>query len=142
MGRPSSYKPEYARQAKKLCALGAIDADLADFFGVSERTINSWKEKHSEFLQSLKEAKSETDSRVVRALFERAIGYSHPEDKIFNNNGKALIVKTTKHYPPDTAAAFIWLKNRQPDEWKERPEGGGNVGSEELLKRIADMLPD
>lgn len=31
-GRPTKYKPEYAEQASKLCALGATDAQLADFF--------------------------------------------------------------------------------------------------------------
>ena len=57
MGRPTKYKAEYAEQAAKLCALGAVDAQLADFFGVSEPTINAWKDKHPAFLKSLKESK-------------------------------------------------------------------------------------
>lgn len=142
MGRKSTYQKAYCEQAKKLCKLGAIDADLADFFGVSVVTLNAWKNKHPEFLKSLKESKSEADSRVVRALYERAIGYSHPEDKIFNNNGSPLIVPTVKHYAPDTVAAFIWLKNRMPDDWRDKPDGGANLDSEALLQKIADMLPD
>jgi hypothetical protein len=36
-GRPSVYRPEYARQAAKLCErFAAVDADLADFFEVSQ----------------------------------------------------------------------------------------------------------
>lgn len=31
-GRPSSYQPEYAEQARKLCLLGATDQEIADFF--------------------------------------------------------------------------------------------------------------
>ena len=108
----SKYKPEYDEQARKLCLLGAIDRDLGSFFDVCEKTINTWKEEHPSFLQSIKEAKKEADAKVVRSLFERATGYEHPEDKIFNNNGSELIVATTKHYAPDTAAAIFWLKNR------------------------------
>jgi hypothetical protein len=33
-----------------------------------------------------------------------------------------MIVPTTKHYPPDTAAAIIWLKNRQPERWRDKIE--------------------
>jgi hypothetical protein len=31
-GRPTSFKPEYVAQAEKLCALGATDQEIADFF--------------------------------------------------------------------------------------------------------------
>ncbi|MFD0965280.1 hypothetical protein ACFQ02_00145 [Seminibacterium arietis] len=31
-GRPTKYKAEYAIQVEKLCLLGAIDKDIADFF--------------------------------------------------------------------------------------------------------------
>ena len=40
-GRPSSYKPEYAKMARHLCKLGATDADLAEAFGVSVVTIDN-----------------------------------------------------------------------------------------------------
>lgn len=121
-GRPSSFKPEYAEQARKLCLLGATDKDLADFFGYSEQTINAWKDKHPEFLEALKSGKSVADARVERALFERAVGYSHPEDKIFIHNGKPVVVPTTKHFAPDAVSCIFWLKNRMPDKWRDKPE--------------------
>lgn len=39
-GRKSAYQKEYANQALKLCLLGATDKELADFFSVSEQTLN------------------------------------------------------------------------------------------------------
>ena len=120
MARPSKYTQEYADQAYKLCLLGATDAQLADFFGVEEKTINNWKEKHPKFLQSLNNAKLVADNEVEKSLFQRAMGYSHPEDKIFNNDGEPLIVSTTKHYPPDTTACIFWLKNRQKEQWRDK----------------------
>lgn len=121
-GRKTLYKKEYADQAYKLCQLGATDVQLADFFGVTEKTLNNWKHAHPEFLQSLKESKAELDARVERSLFERATGYNHPEDKIFNHAGEPLIVPTIKHHAPDVAAQIFWLKNRQPERWRDKQE--------------------
>lgn len=40
-GRPTKYKPEYVEQSAKLCALGATDMELADFFEV-DRTKDQY----------------------------------------------------------------------------------------------------
>ena len=125
MGRPTKYKAEFAEQARKLCLLGATDAEMADFFGVSERTLNDWKKAHPAFLQSLKSGKVMADAEVATRLYERALGYSHPEEKVFNNQGEIVTHQTTKHYPPDTTAAAIWLNNRKPDRWRNKPEPDG-----------------
>jgi hypothetical protein len=124
-GRPTLYKPKYVKQAKKLCLLGATDAEIADFFEVNVATIYRWKNTHDEFCEALKAGKEVADDRVERSLYQRALGYTHEEDKIFNNNGEALIVPTRKHYPPDTAAAIFWLKNRRSGDWREKVEHEG-----------------
>lgn len=118
-GRPSKYRFEYAEQARKLCLLGATDRELASFFGVCEMTINNWKKEHQEFCDSLRRGKMQADSNVAESLYRRALGYSHPEEKIFQYEGQPVRVDTTKHYPPDTAAASLWLRNRQPSKWKD-----------------------
>ena len=144
MGRPTAYKPEYALQAEKLCGMfGATDLDLAKYFGVAERTIYNWKHDHDDFLHALK-SKKLADERVERALYERATGYSHPEDKIFNNNGEELIIETMKHYPPDTGAAIAWLANRDPERWKKDPNGSGSAGDAlaDSISKLIDKLPN
>lgn len=55
--RPTKYKKEYDEQVRKLCLLGAIDTEIADLFGVDERTINRWKVDYPGFCQSIKEGK-------------------------------------------------------------------------------------
>lgn len=123
-GRPTKYKEEYASQATKLCQLGATDSEIADFFNVDERTINNWKTAHPEFFQSLKAGKELADDRVERALYQRAIGYTHDAVKIVADakTGESLAVPFREHYPPDTTAAIFWLKNRKPADWRDKTE--------------------
>lgn len=121
-GRPTSFKPEYAKQAEKLCRLGATDADLADFFSVTFQTINNWKVQFPEFFESLKQSKQEADVRVEQSLYQRAMGYSCNEDDIRVIDNQIVITPTIKHYPPDTTAMIFWLKNRKPVEWRDKQE--------------------
>jgi hypothetical protein len=118
-GRPSKYKPEYAQQAAKLCALGATDAQLADFFGVAISTVSLWKVQHAEFSEALKLVKDEVDQKVEQSLFRRAMGYEHDEVDIRVVNGEVVQTPIRKFYPPDTTACIFWLKNRKPAEWRE-----------------------
>ncbi|NLW90671.1 MAG: hypothetical protein GXY34_03605 [Syntrophomonadaceae bacterium] len=126
-GRPTDYKEDYCKKAYKLCLLGATDKEMADIFGVAESTLNLWKKEHKEFSESLKMGKEAADANVANRLYQRAMGYQHPEDKIFNDNGEPLIVPTTKHYPPDPTAAIFWLKNRQPQKWRDKQEIDTNI---------------
>lgn len=121
-GRPTKFKPEYNKQVVGLCKLGATDIQLAEFFGVTEQTINNWKNDHPGFFESIKRGKLAADRKVAQSLYHRALGYSHKEDKIFQHDGKPLIVPTIKNYPPDSTAAIFWLKNRQPQDWRDKQE--------------------
>lgn len=137
-GRPTKYKDDYDDQAYKLCLLGSTDKELANFFEVAESTINLWKLEHEGFSESIKRGKSLADANVAERLYKRAMGYEHKEDKIFNNNGKALVVGTTKHYAPDTTAAIFWLKNRQPARWRDKQEVDVTISPlNELLQQIS-----
>lgn len=124
MARPEKYKDEYVKQASVACKLGATDADLAEMFSVSQRTINYWKSNFEEFANSLVLGKEPADERVKSSLYHRATGYSHPEDDIRVIDGEIVITPTIKHYPPDTTACIFWLKNRLPEEFRANPEPG------------------
>jgi len=120
MARPTAFKPEFVKQAAKLCKLGATDADLADFFDVSIRTIANWQAQHPEFLHALKMGKAEADGKVERSLFHRAVGYTFDALKIFNHQGTIINAPYREHVPPDTTAAIFWLKNRKSAQWRDK----------------------
>lgn len=138
-GRPSSYKPEYAEQAAKLCALGATDADLADFFEVSIRTVERWRSQFPEFCRSIKEAKAEADNRVERSLYQKAVGYTFDSVKIFQHQGEIINAPYREHVPPDTTAAIFWLKNRRKDEWRDKHEHEHTGQMVMIAKDAADL---
>ena len=119
-GAPTRYMKSFPEKAYKLCRLGAIDTDLADFFNVSVVTLNNWKKAHPEFITSIKKAKEDRNNAVVRSLLERATGYSHTEGKIFCDKGQIVRAETTKHYPPDPTSMIFWLKNRDPKNWRDK----------------------
>lgn len=148
MARPTKFKPEYNDQVEKLCKLGATDAQLADFFNVTEQTVNNWKAQFPEFFESIKRGKIQADIEIADSLFHRAKGYSHPDTKAQfvqgKDGGKWEYAELIKHYPPDTAAAFIWLKNRQGWADKQTVEHEGSIehtgDSKEVGRRIRALV--
>lgn len=121
-GRPTEYKAAYAEGAKKLARLGATDEEIADFFDIDVRTLYRWKNSHDDFCHALKVGKDQSDERVVRALYHRAIGYRQEAVKIFMPSGaeEPVYAPYTEIIAPDTTAAIFWLKNRRPEEWRAR----------------------
>lgn len=147
-GRRTEYREEFAERAYQFCLLGATDKELATFFDVSEKTVNTWKKQHPEFLQSIKKGKEIADATVADRLFKRATGYEHPDTHISVFMGEATITPTIKHYPPDTTACIFWLKNRQKDKWRDKREtevtgeNGGPIQFSDIerAKRLAAIL--
>lgn len=142
-GRPPKYDPERTpAQAEKLCRqFGADDQALAEYFEVDVSTISRWKNEHPPFKEAVKRGKDEFDTeRVEKALVHRAIGYSHPEDDIRVVNGEIVITPTIKHYPPDTAAAIFWLKNRQRDRWRDKIEHDHGVQPDNPIVSLLEVI--
>lgn len=146
VGRPTLYRPEYAKQAVALCRLGATDPELADFFEVSIATIKLWAAQHEEFLAARMSGKLAYDDRVEHALAARALGYEHDEVDIRVVEGQIVQTPIRKHYPPDSTAAIFWLKNRRSGAWKDRTEQKVEaevtevVDKEDLARRVIYLL--
>lgn len=127
-GRPSKYHEGFCHLVEIATLIGGIKPELAVLLGASGTAIDEWMNGNAAagrlpkpgFAAAIKRGRANADAQVEKSLHARAIGYSHPEDKIFCSEGTIITAATTKHYPPDTAAAFIWLKNRKPGEWRDR----------------------
>lgn len=149
-GRTTKYHPSMAERAYKLALLGLKNKDLAVAFGVDRSTIDSWLVKYKAFKEAVVNGREQADAEVAKALYHRAKGYSHPEEKVFVYQGKPTKVETTKYYPPDTMAAIFWLQNRQKEYWKDirhyrhAGEEGGPIKHQHAIVDIdlSDMSND
>lgn len=144
VGRPTKYKEEYAEQARKLCLLGSTNPELASFFEVSVDTITEWMNVHEDFSAAIKSGKDQADANVASRLYSRAMGYDHEDTDIRVIEGQIVQTSVQKYYPPDTAAAIFWLKNRQRAKWRDRIEqehtgaNGGPIQTENKVTLTAE----
>jgi hypothetical protein len=120
-GRKSLFKREYIEQIGKLCEFGRTDEEIAYFFNISPKTFDNWKSAHPELLRSLKIGKEIADERVKRSLYARAVGYNYEATRIFMPAGreKPVYAPYIEHVPPDVTAGIFWLKNRDPQHWRD-----------------------
>lgn len=135
-GRPSEYKPEYVEMVGKLSSLGWTDLEMAEFFGICERTFYVWQATHQEFMQAIKMGKDAPDDRTERSLYHRANGFEWFEEQAikvkevkYDKSGKKAseierveLVKVRRRVPPDPTSAIFWLKNRRKDVWRDKQE--------------------
>ena len=100
---------------------GLTDEQIAHNIGIRTSTLYEWKKKYVEFAEALKKSKEVADLEVENALYKRATGYTITETKVTESDkdGKKTEI-ITKHIPPDTTAQIFWLKNRKPNEWRDK----------------------
>ncbi len=122
-GRSSMYDPSMNDQARKLALLGLTDKEMAEFFGVSESTLNNWKAEFPAFLVSLNEGKIVADANVADSLYRRAVGeVVFVEKRVKNSAGEYEIIRLSQQVPADPDAAKLWLTNRRPAQWRDKQE--------------------
>lgn len=126
-GQPTKYLPKYNKIAAEACLLGATNDQLAVILDVAVSTVNLWKVAHPKFSDAIRKSKLQADCGVAASLYKRALGYKITEKKVekSGDGDKEEILKTTtttKHLAADVTAITFWLKNRQPDLWRDRHE--------------------
>lgn len=102
---------------------GLTDEQIAHNIGISRKTLADWKNKYGDISDTLKKGKAIVDYEVENALLKKAL-------------------------EGDTTAAIFWLKNRKPNEWRDKKEtelsGGVAVNpftnlTEEELRKLANQ---
>lgn len=86
-----------------------------------------------EFARISTRTKDIVDREVENALYKRAIGYEYEE--ITEEYEAGFLTKkkvVTKRQPPDVAAQIFWLKNKRPNDWKDKREVDNTVALEKL----------
>lgn len=155
-GAPTLYKEIYNDQAFKLCLLGATDSELADFFDIAESTLNLWKTKHPEFVESIRAGKVAADLKIAGALYDGAMDRLIPTQQAvkvksvyWDENGKRCeketveVVEVMQGVPGDFRNQRFWLMNRQKDKWRDKQEqtiSFGETVDPDLMQQLADKF--
>lgn len=146
-GRPTEYADEFCQKANELCQAGATDSEIADFFGVSTRTIYRWKLEYPEFCQAIAAGKEIADERVERSLYQNATGFAYKEQqaikiKVDQHQEEIKVVEVERYAPAETTAASLWLRNRRPEKWRDKQDLniGGQKGNPVETKTTVEFI--
>jgi hypothetical protein len=133
-GRPSKKGTINLTALAVLAAEGKTNLELAQAFNISLASLKNYK-KDKKFLAAIKKGKEDADKKVEVALFKRATGYDHEDVDIKVIQNRIVKTKLIKHYPPDATSMIFWLKNRRPDEWREKHEvqHSGTIKLEDIV---------
>lgn len=138
-GRPTKYDPSvHPALAESLAREGLTNTEIAEALGIDRATLHNWQNAHKEFFDSVKSGKETPNDNVEKSLYRRALGYEYTETKITKNED-GVIVKTettVKQVAPDVGAQCMWLKNRRPQDWRDKQEikHSGSVSWVDLVK--------
>ena len=132
----SKYNPEYHDDwAWSLAIKGATNDEIAEAFGISTRTFIRWKQEHESLNDAVERGKNIADSKVEKALYQRALGYQitdtektidmdkdgnpearphqeHDEEHSARHYGNYVLAEQPQAYPVGAAAGSRPLRRR------------------------------
>lgn len=119
---------------------GLSDKQIAHNIGITQTTLYEWQKRFPELSEALKKGKEVVDREVENALLKRALGYEYDEvtqepvtDKDTGITEMRVTKRVTKQIVPDVTAQIFWLKNRKPDEFRDKRDvelsGSVDLGS-------------
>lgn len=140
-GRPDLYEPaKHLPELERILSEGKTMSEAAKEIGVALSTLYLWMAKDPALSEALKKTRAVVDEKVEASLFQRAMGYSHPDVHISNYQGEITVTPITKHYPPDTTAMIFWLKNRQPKQWRDRVDADVKLEAGDTLSQLIHSI--
>jgi hypothetical protein len=141
VGRPTKFNEIISEKILEYAEQGKTEEEIAKLVGINPRTIWYWKNQNQSFYLALKESKSIADDLVEASLFRKAVGYQKPVVHITKDD---RMIEFVEDVPPDTTAAIFWMKNRRPDEWREKHEVevSGKFGDEIVEQLSKDRRKD
>ena len=106
---------------------GLSDKQIAHNIGITQTTLYEWQKRFPELSEALKKGKEVVDREVENALLKRAMGYEYTEvtqepveNKDTGEVRMQVTKRVTKQIAPDVTAQIFWLKNRKPQEFRDK----------------------
>lgn len=111
--------------------------ELARKLDIAPKTLALWESKYPEIAEALRQGREITDARVENAILKKALGFETTEvKKVVKADGAEEVTTVYKSVPPDVTAASVWLKNRCPEKWRDKPQ------EEDSLSKVDKILEE
>lgn len=114
---------------------GLNNKQLAACLGISVSAHCELKAKSNEYNEAVKHYMNVSTVEVMQSFKKIAVGYTYDEVKqerrLNKQLGKYEMVTTeivTKYVAPNPTAGIFWLKNKKPEEFKDRVETVHSAG--------------
>lgn len=123
---------------------GLTDEQIATKIGINRTTLYKWIDRFSDIGNALKQGKEPVDINVEDSMVKLALGHYvtvkkpmkirtekrlKKKDKDGREYETGVIVEEHIEYvdeqvyiPPNVTAQIFWLKNRKPEQWKDKRE--------------------
>ena len=137
-GDNTKYNLELLPKIFKWASEGIREIGIANNLGIRQETLINWKKEHPELVETLKEGKEQAIVKVENSLYKRANGFKYKEKKVVVNGNNPHEEVVTKYVIPDVAAQTFILKNRLPEEYKDRQSV--DVTGEGLLVKLINTV--
>lgn len=128
---------EYLERIKGWARDGLTDDDIAHNMMINVSTLRRWKNEHPEIADALRLGKDSADRIVENALYKSACGFTMKVKKPVRvrrveydpaTGRKTAEVDTWQaveeevYVAPQVTAQIFWLKNRKPEQWREKAD--------------------
>lgn len=130
---------------------GLSDKQIAHNIGITQTTLYEWQKRFPELSEALKKGKEVVDREVENALLKRALGYEYDEitqepvtDKDTGITEMRVTKRVTKQIVPDVTAQIFWLKNRKPEEFRDKRdvELSGHVDLGSIIEKARGRIDE
>ena len=117
--------------------LPATATQIANHLGIAVSTLYLWMNEHPAFMEAVKRRRAQADDEVEGSLYGRAKGYTATitEDRL-DKEGITHTLAKEIHVAADPNAGLNWLKNRRPEEWRDKKEVEITGSHTDILRKL------
>lgn len=130
----AEYHATYAVRARDLCMAGLTEVEIAAVLCISVGTLRAWRQHYADFEYAWLDGTTIANTRVVGALFKKALGY----DVIKWKETKDGMMREQVHVEPHFQSCAFWLTNKCPDQWQNKVEHDLTPGAGKALENMSD----
>jgi hypothetical protein len=124
----TKYNKHLCKLAYEYAKQGLMDYEIFDNLKISHSAFYDYLNKYPDFYDSIKKGRQLAIQKVEGSLFKKAMGYTVTEKSTevkveADGTMKPVSVRNTeKHFQADMGAIAFFLKNKDPENWRDRQE--------------------